>query len=72
MRKLIGVALLFVGLIGLFLPLLPGIPFIVITLYVFGFISRKRLLRFLKNFGGKKRSRRRTLIAWLLRRVNIK
>lgn len=72
MKRLFGVGLLFAGIVGLILPLLPGIPFFLIALYLFGFISRKRLLRLLRSFGGKRGSRRRALIAWLLKRLNIK
>lgn len=66
------------GLLGLILPLMPGVPFLIIALYLAGIIDRRRLLGYMKRFRGKKGSVWRKLIACFLikvvygRRLNLK
>ncbi len=78
--KKIGIVLLLLslGILGIFLPLLPGIPFLVALLYVLGIIDKKRMLRLLKRFQGRKGSFQRKIVACLIirliyrRKLNLK
>ncbi|NPA42064.1 MAG: hypothetical protein GXO18_07325 [Aquificae bacterium] len=69
---------LLLGIAGLILPFLPGFPFLIVALYLLGFIGRRKMLRLTKGFKGRKGSRRRKIVGWIFmrllyrRRLNLK
>ncbi len=50
MRYLLGIFFLVLGIIGVIFPIIPGIPFLVIAGFLFGFLNEKQILKFLKRF----------------------
>ncbi len=66
MRFLLVLVLIALGIAGLILPLLPGVPFFIVALYLLGFVSRKRLLKLFRNFKGKKGSLQRKVVGWII------
>jgi uncharacterized membrane protein YbaN (DUF454 family) len=78
MRVFIALLLLALGILGIFLPFLPGFPFLVAFAYVVGLIDRSKFLRFIKRFQGRKGSSQRKLVSCILirlvygRKLNLK
>ena len=50
MRYFWGTLFLFLGIAGIILPILPGLPFFVVSAFLFGIISEKQLVKGLKKF----------------------
>lgn len=50
MRYFWGILFLFLGIAGVLLPILPGLPFFVISAFLFGLISEEQLIKGLKKF----------------------
>lgn len=77
-RLSVAFLLAILGVLGLLLPLLPGWPFILLSLHLLGLVDRRKLLRSLKRLGGKRGSFSRKLIACVIirvvyrRRLNLK
>ncbi len=65
-RYLLAFMFLVVALIGFFVPFVPGVPFLILSMFMFGLISRKRLVSTLKKFQGRRGSRNRKMISWLI------
>ncbi len=49
-RILLGLAFTVLGILGIILPILPGIPFFIIAAFLFGIISEEQLAKGLKKF----------------------
>ncbi len=77
-RGVIALFLIFIGILGILLPVIPGIPFLIASLYVLGILNRKIAVRLLKKFKGKRNSVQRRIIGCIIlklvykRRVNLK
>ncbi len=50
MKIIWGIFFTILGIAGVILPILPGLPFFVIAAFLFGFISEKQLIKGLKKF----------------------
>ena len=78
MRILVAIALLILGILGIALPVLPGIPFLIAFLYVLGVLKRDRFLKLLRRYRGKRNSLQRKVVSCILiklvyrRSINIK
>ncbi|RLJ70655.1 hypothetical protein BCF55_0935 [Hydrogenivirga caldilitoris] len=78
MRFVLAFALLAIGIVGIILPVLPGIPFLLAFLYVVGFLKKERFLRMLKRYQGERNSFQRKVTSCILiyvvyhRRLNLK
>ncbi len=48
-KFLIGVFLVFIGILGVILPILPGIPFLVVGAFLLGFVSEQKVVDILKK-----------------------
>jgi len=78
MRLFVAIVLLSVGIAGLVLPLIPGVPFLLAFLYVVGLLNRERFLKTIKRFQGRRNTFQRKLVSCILinllyrRRLNLK
>ncbi len=68
-RLTVAVLLFALGLIGILLPVIPGVPFLLIALFMFGVLSRRNFLRYSKRFRGRRGSLWRRMIACVLIRI---
>jgi len=50
MRYIWGLFFFFLGVLGILLPVLPGLPFFVVSAFLFGIISENQLIKGLKKF----------------------
>ncbi|WP_457641741.1 hypothetical protein [Persephonella sp.] len=50
MRLILGILLFIVGILGIILPIIPGVPFLVISGFLLGLISERMVVRTLKKF----------------------
>ena len=53
MKYILGIVFLMIGLAGIVLPIIPGVPFLLIAAFFFGFISRKKVIYYVKKFKNK-------------------
>ncbi|EDP75901.1 hypothetical protein [Hydrogenivirga sp. 128-5-R1-1] len=78
MRLFVAAVLLLLGVVGLVLPLIPGVPFLIAFLYLAGLLDRDRFLRSIKKFQGRRNTFQRRLVSCILinlvyrRRFNLK
>jgi len=49
MKLLFATLFLILGIIGVIFPIIPGLPFLVVSAFLFGFISEQRLVKILKK-----------------------
>ncbi len=56
MRILLGILFLVLGIIGIIFPIIPGIPFLVVSAFLFGIIDEEKLLKLLKKFKTEKKN----------------
>ena len=66
MRILVAVILLVFGVLGIVLPVLPGIPFLIAFLYVSGLLKREKFLRLVKKYQGRRNSLQRKVVSCIL------
>ncbi|WP_456401301.1 hypothetical protein [Persephonella sp.] len=50
MRIFLGIGFLIIGILGLILPVIPGVPFLVLSAFLLGLISDQTVVRTLKKF----------------------
>jgi hypothetical protein len=50
MKYFWGIFFILLGIAGIILPVLPGIPFFIVAAFLFGIISEKQLVKGLKKF----------------------
>ncbi|NPA58011.1 MAG: DUF454 domain-containing protein [Aquificae bacterium] len=48
-RFVLGFVFLVVGIIGVIFPVLPGIPFLILSAFFFGFLSREKVIKYMKK-----------------------
>jgi len=56
MRFIFGILFLILGILGIIFPIIPGIPFLFVSAFLFGFIDEERLLKVLKKFKTEKKN----------------
>ena len=56
MRVLWGIFFLILGIIGIIFPIIPGIPFLLVSAFLFGIISEEKLLKALKKMKTEKKN----------------
>jgi len=67
LKYALGFLFLLIGILGIILPVIPGVPFLIISAFFFGFLSREKVVRYLKKFkNGKKNSGTNRLINYVL------
>ncbi|WP_456381716.1 DUF454 family protein [Persephonella sp.] len=49
-KYFLGFVFLIVGIIGVIFPVLPGVPFLILSAFFFGILSREKVVRYLKKF----------------------
>ncbi len=54
MRIFIAILLILIGIAGVFLPLLPGVPFLIVAGFLLGIVPNRYALRILKSLRNKK------------------
>ncbi|WP_457644291.1 hypothetical protein [Persephonella sp.] len=50
MRFILGFFFLIVGILGVILPVIPGVPFLVLSAFLLGIISDRTVIKTLKKF----------------------
>ncbi|WP_457638729.1 DUF454 family protein [Persephonella sp.] len=55
-RYLFGLFFLIIGIIGVIFPFIPGVPFLLISAFFFGFLSREKVIRYMKKFKNSDRN----------------
>ncbi len=67
MKYLLGILFLLIGVAGIVLPVIPGVPFLLIAAFFFGLISRKKVAYYVKKFkNGNKNSKINRFINFVL------
>jgi len=49
LKYFIGLLLIFIGILGVIFPILPGIPFLLFGAFMLGFVSEQKLIKVLKK-----------------------
>ncbi len=67
MKYLLGFVFLLIGIAGIILPVIPGVPFLLIAAFFFGLISKKKVVYYVKKFkNGNKNSKINRFINFVL------
>ncbi len=67
MKYILGIVFLLIGILGIILPIIPGVPFLLISAFFFGILSKEKVVRYLKKFkNGNKNSGINRLINYVL------
>ena len=70
MRIILGFLLIFLGIAGIFLPLIPGVPLLIIAGFLFGVVPNRYVIKILKAMKNKKG--KRSLLTRLINYIIIK
>ncbi|WP_456465963.1 DUF454 family protein [Persephonella sp.] len=67
LKYALGFLFLLIGILGIILPVIPGVPFLIISAFFFGFLSKEKVIKYMKKFkNGKKNSGINRLINHIL------
>ncbi|NPA12914.1 MAG: DUF454 domain-containing protein [Aquificae bacterium] len=57
-RIVLGVIFLILGVLGIIFPVIPGIPFLVISAFFFGIIPKDKVVKYTKKLKGAVKNRK--------------
>ncbi|SNZ02199.1 hypothetical protein SAMN06265182_0047 [Persephonella hydrogeniphila] len=67
MKYILGFIFLLIGVLGIILPVIPGVPFLIIAAFFFGILSKDKVVKYMKKFkNGDKNSSINRLINYVL------
>jgi len=71
MKKiLLGSIFFTIGILGIIFPVLPGVPFLIVSAFFFGFLSREKLIVYLKKL--KSNSKKNSIMNKAINYILIK